>query len=102
LSEFTGGWIIGNFTPTLHHNGEFEVSIKRFKKGQSEPSHKQLTATEISVVIEGQVRLANEILVSNQIGVIEPQEFASFEALEDSIIVCIKFPSLPTDKVLKI
>ncbi len=102
LSEFLGGWIIGNFAPTLHHNVDFEVSIKRFRKGQSESSHKQLTATEISVVVEGRVRLANKILIRNEIGVIDPQEIASFEALEDSIIVCIKFPSLPADKVLEI
>jgi hypothetical protein len=101
LNEFIGGWVVGNFSPTLHRNADFEVSVKRFEKGQKELSHKQLVATEISIVVEGTISLGNKILEKNEIGIIDPQEFASFESLTDSIIVCIKFPSEPSDKVFE-
>lgn len=101
LKTFVGGWVVGNFTPTLHRNSDFEVSVKRFLKGEKEPSHKQLTSTEISIVVEGEIFLGNRVLHKNEIGVIEAEEYASFEALTDAVVVCIKFPSIPSDKVFE-
>jgi len=101
LNEFIGGWIVGNFSPTLHRNADLEVSVKRFAKGEKNLSYKQLVATEISIVVEGTISLGNKVLNKNEIAIIDPQEFASFESLTDSIIVCIKFPSDPSDKVFE-
>ena len=99
LSDMTLGWFIGNFNPSLHRNDSVEVGIKRFKKGATEPLHYQLTATEWTCVIEGRIRIGKNFFNVNEIAEIPPLESADFEALEDCILVVVKSPSVPTDKI---
>jgi hypothetical protein len=40
-------------------------------------------------------------LSSGDILVIEPGQYADFEALTKGSLTCIKFPSIPSDKVLE-
>jgi hypothetical protein len=96
----TLGWFIGDFNPSLHRNSEVEVAIKRFTKGDKEPSHYQIAATEWTCVVVGKIRLGHVIFTKNEIAEIPPMESVDFEALEDSILVVVKSPSRPSDKVL--
>lgn len=100
VEDFFKGWIIGDFAPSLHKNSDFEVAVKFFKRGETEASHKQLIATEITVVIEGHIRLGGSIFKRGDIISIPPHEVADFESLTDSSLVCVKFPSIPNDKVV--
>jgi hypothetical protein len=101
LEDFKLGWVVGNFVPALLHSKDIEVSIKHFKEGETELSHKQLVATEITIVVIGSIRLGENVYGVNDIIKIPPQTFADFESLTDSSLVCLKFPSLPNDKVLE-
>lgn len=101
LDSFFKGWVIGDFKPSLYKNNQVEVGVKKFLKGQVEPSHKQLIATEITIVISGKIRMNNLYFEENDIVEIPAGEFADFEAVTDSSLVCIKYPSLATDKVLE-
>jgi quercetin dioxygenase-like cupin family protein len=101
LDDYTGGWVIGNFVPTLYRNENVEIAIKTFKKGTKEPSHKQRIATELTIVVEGKVMLGSITGLKNDIIEIPPGIYADFEAIEESVVVCIKFPSIPGDKVLE-
>ena len=100
LNDMSLGWFIGNFNPSLHKNEQIEVGVKRFKKGDTEPMHYQLTATEWTCVVQGRVRIGNDIFEQNEIVEIPPLESADFEALEDSLLVVVKSPSIPQDKKL--
>jgi RNA-splicing ligase RtcB len=100
LSEFTNGWFLGNFNPTLFENEDFEVCVKNFKKGDVEAAHFQKVATEVTVVLVGSVRMGNHILQVDDILTIYKDEICDFEALTDCKVLGIKFPSLPNDKVL--
>jgi hypothetical protein len=100
LAEFTGGWVVGNFDPSLFKNQHVEVAVKHYLKGEIEPEHYQRTATEYTILVSGSCRLGGAILLDGQIAVIEPLEPASFEALTDCSLVAIKSPSIPEDKVL--
>ena len=95
----TLGWFIGNFTPSLNRNETFEVGVKRFVKGDIEPMHYQLIATEWTCVIQGRVRIGKNVFETNEIAEIPPLEVADFEALEDCVLVVVKSPSLPADKI---
>jgi hypothetical protein len=95
----TLGWFIGNFTPSLYSNTEVEVGVKRFKRGDTEPSHHQLTAVEWTCVISGKIRIGQHVFEENEIVEIPPLESVDFEALEDSVLIVVKSPSLPSDKV---
>ena len=101
LDDFKLGWVVGNFEPNLIHSTEIEVAVKHFRRGEVEPSHKQLVATEFTIVVSGEVRLGKVVYRTNDIIKIPPGIFADFESLTDSSLVCIKFPSIPNDKVLE-
>ncbi len=101
LKDFVGGWFVGDFEPSLFKNQCVEVGVKFFKSGDVEPSHKQLIATEITVISEGSVRIGKLVLKKGDTLIIYPGEYADFEALTDGSLTCLKFPSIPSDKVLK-
>jgi hypothetical protein len=100
LKEFTAGWLVGDFLPAMHNTSEIEVAVKYFMQGDTEPAHYQKVATEITVIVGGKIEMNGEVYVAGEIVTIEPLETAVFKCLENSQLVCIKFPSLPSDKVL--
>jgi hypothetical protein len=100
LQDFTNGWLVGNFSPSLLDSNHIEVGLKRFVRGDIEPRHFQLTAVEITLVVSGSCRMGSVTLGAGQGLVVQPGEICDFEALEDCSIMAIKSPSAPNDKVL--
>jgi len=100
LEDFVGGWIVGNFDPSLLRNTQVEVCVKYFKAGDTEPEHYQKTATEVSVVVVGMCRIGGELLHQGEILLIPPQVSADFVAETDCVVLAIKSPSIPEDKIL--
>ena len=98
IGDFKDGWFIGNFEPSILQTPEFEISIKYFTKGDIEMLHYQEKATEYTIVIVGRIKLCEQIFFPKNIIAIYPNEECAFEALDDSILVCIKTPSIPSDK----
>ncbi len=101
ISDFIGGWFVGDFAPSLFRNQHLEVGVKFFRTGDTELSHKQIFATEITVISEGRVRIGNLMLQPGEMLIIYPGEYANFEALTDGSLTCVKFPSIASDKVLE-
>lgn len=100
IDEFTKGWFIGNFEPTMLKTLEFEVGVKFFLEGDTEPLHKQLIAIEFTVVISGEIRINGTKFTRGQIIKIDPEEPADFLALTDASLLCLKTPSIPSDRVV--
>ena len=100
LSSFRNGWFVGDFEPNISKTKDFEVCVKNFKKGEIELAHFQRIATEITVVLQGTIRMGEHILEVDEILTIHRGEICDFEALSDCKVLGIKFPSLPDDKVL--
>jgi quercetin dioxygenase-like cupin family protein len=100
IQDFFNGWMIGDFAPSLHRTNDFEVGLKSFKTLDREPNHVQQIATEATLVVSGHIRMGTHYLKTGEILVVEPGEVCDFEALEDSTVLAIKWPSLPDDKVI--
>lgn len=98
LKDFTKGWIVGDFNPSIIQNISMEVSIKRYNRGDSESAHHHKIATELTCVIEGKISMNGEIFMKDDIVEILPNEIVKFEALEDTVTVVIKTPSVRNDK----
>jgi len=98
LEDTTGGWFAGNFIPSIFKSEDFEVCVKRYKCGDKEPSHFQLTAIEITVIVSGEARMGSELLKEDDVILLEPFEEFDFEALTDVVLVAVKSPSLPSDR----
>lgn len=101
LENYLNGWIVGDFSPSVIRTSEVEVGIKNFLFGEKEPDHYQSLATEVTFVLSGRIRMGSEFLAAGEGLLVRPEEALDFEALEDCLIIAIKFPSLPNDKVLK-
>jgi len=100
LENMFKGWFIGNFEPTLFEIEEFEVAVKEYKAGYKESKHVHKIATEFTVVLNGEVKMNDEVFVSGDIIKIEPNEETEFEALTDVMTVVVKVPCVKNDKYI--
>ena len=100
LSEFTKGWVVGNFEPSLFKTDDFEVAVKTYKKSDYEAKHYHKLATEITVISKGRVLMNNQLYEEGDIITIEPGEATDFRAINDVITTVIKFPCVKDDKYL--
>jgi mannose-6-phosphate isomerase-like protein (cupin superfamily) len=100
LKDFTKGWIVGNFNPTLLDTNDFEVAIKRYNAGDYENKHHHKIATEITVIVEGEVEMNGIKYVKDDIITIQPNEATDFKCITDVITVVVKTPSANDDKYI--
>mgnify|MGYP001423688855 CR=1 FL=1 len=100
LQEYTRGWIVGDFIPSILRTKEIEVGIKSFKKGEKEEQTVHAYTWEITVVISGVIKMYNKILSKNEIILLEPGDLSEFECIEDASLVIVKYPSNPNDKII--
>ena len=92
---------MGDFQPSVVKTSDFEVCVKHYVAGESEPRHYQRTATEITVIISGEALIGGTLVGPNAVVTIFPGEVCGFEALTDVVLTAVKFPSLPDDKRLE-
>lgn len=98
VADYTRGWFIGNFDPSLVKMGEFEACYKSFSAGEKEPPAVQLRSTELTLVVHGEVLINGAVLKDGDLCLVLPGESADFVALTDCKVVGIKFPSITNDK----
>jgi quercetin dioxygenase-like cupin family protein len=98
LSTMTGGWFVGAFAPVVLHTDACEVACKRYQAGAVEPRHVHRIATEVTLIVSGRVVMNGTELTAGQIIRLEPGEPADFAALDDTVTVVVKTPSVAGDK----
>lgn len=98
ISNMFRGWFIGNFDPAVYKTTNFEVGILHHHKGQKWPKHFHKEAIEINVLISGSMKINGIVIKPNDIFIIQKNEVANPEFLDDCTIVCVKTPSVPGDK----
>lgn len=100
LSNHNRGWIIGDFENSLLRTKEFEVCVRVHPKGEIYPAHLHKIITEYNVLVSGSMRMCGVELVAGDTFIVEPDEVADPIFHEDCTIVCVKTPSVPTDKYI--
>ena len=98
LDDMKGGWFIGDFEPTCWRTRDFEVTCKHYEAGDVEDRHVHRIATEITLIVLGQAMMNGQIFSTGDIIRLEPGEPTDFQALEDTITVVVKVPSVVGDK----
>lgn len=98
LNEFTKGWFIGNFTPTLFPTDAAEVAVKNYKAGEHESAHHHKIATEFTVIVSGRVKMSGEEIGPGEIVKIHPGQSTDFTALTDVTTLVVKMPCAAGDK----
>lgn len=100
LDEFTRGWFVGNFSPTLLPSDAVEVAVQRYNAGAHEPRHVHKIATELTLVVSGLARMNGEEVNAGEIIRVPPGTATDFEAVTDVTTVVVKMPCVKGDKFL--
>ena len=98
LSDYTRGWIIGDFEPSILKTKDFEVAVFNHSKGEKWPSHYHKEAVEYNVLVSGKMMMQDQELNAGDVFVLDRYEVANPIFLEDCSVVCVKTPSIPYDK----
>ena len=98
LSDFKGGWFIGDFEPSLLKSENLEVSVKHHPKGELWDTHFHKVATEYNYLISGSMKVNGIYISAGEIFVVPPYYVVAPEFLEDCQIVCVKVPGAKNDK----
>ncbi len=98
LDAMVKGWFVGDFLPTAHRTRDCEVAVKHYRAGDHEPTHRHRIATEITVVVSGEVEMLGRRWRAGDIITIEPGEATDFTAIADAVTLVVKLPSVQDDK----
>lgn len=98
VEDFTKGWFIGNFKPTLFNTDEFEVCIKYYKQGDYDTRHVHKIATEYTAIIEGTVEMNGVEYKKGDLIEIFPGDYTDFRAITEASTVVVKVPCVKGDK----
>ena len=93
------GWFIGNFPEAVFKTNDFEVCYQNNPRCKT-PTHVHKEITEITLVISGRALLNGEIFEAGDIHILYPGDVSQLEYLEDTQVVTIKTPSIPSDKFM--
>ena len=99
ISNFTRGWFIGDFEPSLLQTKDFEVAIITHTKGEKIPRHYHPVATEYNVMLSGSMFVNGQKKKKGDMFTFDPNEVCNVKVLEDSEVLCVKVPSIQGDKV---
>ena len=98
FKNMTRGWLIGDFTPSILRTKDFEIGYLHHSKGEQWPAHIHKEADEINILIRGKMIINNENFEEKDIFIIKKGMLTKAQFLENCEILCIKVPSIPTDK----
>jgi quercetin dioxygenase-like cupin family protein len=98
IEDFTRGWFIGNFDPSLLKTDKFEVGLLSHKAGEVWPKHYHKVATEYNVLVSGRMIIQGKELKSGDVFVFSPGDIADPIFLEDCSVLVVKVPSIIGDK----
>ncbi len=100
INDYTRGWIIGNFEPSIFKTSDFEVGILTHKKNEKWPFHYHKESDEINILLKGSMMLNGSLKSSISRFDCNKNEIACPIFLEDCKILCIKIPSVKNDKYI--
>jgi quercetin dioxygenase-like cupin family protein len=101
LKDMSKGWFVGNFLPSVLSTEEVEVAVKEYPPKFSEEWHYHKVATEITVIVSGEVEMNGQRFKKGDIIVISPGEGTDFKALTETVTTVVKIPGASNDKYLK-
>lgn len=99
LSEFTGGWLVGNFEPSIFKRKNIEVGVKQLKQGFIDEEHWHEKSVEYNFILSGRIRIeTGQELKAGETFVYKKKELSKCHVIEDTIILVIRDGSHANDK----
>ena len=98
LTDYIGGWLIGNFNPSIVKTKDCEVAVKFVKAGTIGDNHYHKKSDEYTVILSGRA-IDNEIeYIQGDIIEIKRNMKNKTIFVDDSIILSIKTDTDTNDK----
>lgn len=98
LNDMTKGWFVGAFEPAALRSDAAEVAVKTYEAGAKESRHLHKVATEVTLILSGEVTMNGRDYSDGDIVLIEPGEATDFHARTAVTTVVVKLPSVAGDK----
>ena len=100
IKDFVNGWFVGDFEPSIFKTKDFEVSVKSHKKGEETLPHYHSSSDEINLIINGRLCVNGQNLKKGNFFIYERNDVSDVEFLTDALLLIVRIPSAPNDKVL--
>uniref|UniRef100_A0A6C0KXY8 Nucleotidyl transferase domain-containing protein n=1 Tax=viral metagenome TaxID=1070528 RepID=A0A6C0KXY8_9ZZZZ len=100
LNKYTRGWLIGNFEPSIKKTTDFEIGILNHKKDEKWDFHYHSETKEINILLSGEMIINNIPIFKDTIFIFEKDIISCPLFITDCVVLCIKLPSLPKDKII--
>ena len=89
LSDYTRGWVIGDFEPSVLRTKDFEVAVLTHKaRGTMHFAHYHKEGVEYNILISGKMVIQGTELNTGDVFVLDRYEVADPVFLEDCKVVC--------------
>jgi hypothetical protein len=98
LDDMRGGWFVGAFSPTVLRTAAAEVAVKHYPAGTHEQRHFHKIATEVTVIVAGEVEMEGVRYRTGDIIVMEPGEATDFRTITEATTAVVKMPGVLHDK----
>ena len=100
LEDMKGGWFVGAFSPTVLRTDAAEVAVKHYPAGAHEKRHYHKIATEVTVIVSGEVEMEGVRYRAGDIIVMEPGDATDFRTITAATTAVVKLPGALNDKYL--
>jgi len=98
--NFTKGWLVGNFKPSILKTKKLEVGIAYHLKGEPTINHYHTRSTEYNLIINGSMMVNKKKLKKGDIFIYKKNEISNCKFLSDTSLLVLRTPSAPGDKVI--
>jgi hypothetical protein len=92
------GWFVGDFEPSVLRTAACEVGVRHYREGDCEALHHHRLASEITVIVSGEVEMLGRCWRAGDIVLVEPGDATAFRALSAAVCVVVKTPGVLGDK----
>ena len=100
ISQYTRGWLIGDFIPSIEINKEAEIAYLQHEKLSKWDYHYHKESIEINILVKGSEEINGIIYRENDLFIIDKNIIACPIFSDNCDIICIKIPSVPKDKYI--
>lgn len=100
INNYKGGWIVGDFEPSIYKNKDFEIAIHKHKKEDATFPHYHKITKELNLILSGTIEVSNHILSQGDMWIYEENEVSNVKFITDVELLIVRWPSVPTDKYL--
>lgn len=100
LSQYTRGWLVGDFEPSMFKRKNVEIAVMKHKANEETIPHKHMLSNEYNLIIQGKVNISGLILKEDDIFIYEPGEISDVNFITDTILLVFRDGSYPSDKTI--